>query len=177
MSFFLAVDLGDDARAEAGALIATLGATHEAKWQRAEKLHVTLAFLGQPDEPRLAALHPRVVEAAARHAPFALHLAGAGRFVTRRAPTVLWLGVGGALGALGALQRELAEITGTLAEHPWVPHVTLARGKRPEVFDGVEAQLAGFRSAAFAVRAVTLFESSHHQYLPRWSAPLQGDEP
>ncbi len=172
MSFFFAVDPDDAVRARLGEVLAACRAEVDAKWQLASKLHLTLVFLGEPKAERLATLEALVTPVAARHAPFQLALAGAGQFTTARAPSVLWLGVEGALTALRALQAELAQALATDLERPYVPHLTLARSKHPGAFDGLVARLQAQRTPAFEVQRLTLYESTHHEFRARFSVPL-----
>jgi 2'-5' RNA ligase len=97
----------------------------------AANLHITLKFLGdQPDE-RLAEVGPALAEAAAALPPFALALSGIGGFPGMERPRILWVGVAdGALAARGLQERVEAAL-----EHrgfardarPWHPHVTIGR--------------------------------------------------
>lgn len=165
----MAVDPPDAVRAQVAALISRERETHPAKWQRDDKLHVTLVFLGEPSADARAALVPTVRDWAAAQRPFSLQLAGAGTFETARAPTVLWLGVGGDVDALRAAQASLAQRCGQAEARPYVPHLTLARAQVVGVLEPLAARLTGFTSAPFAVDRVTLYESSHHQYRPVFS--------
>ncbi|MFZ5446808.1 MAG: RNA 2',3'-cyclic phosphodiesterase [Myxococcota bacterium] len=163
MSVFLAIDLSAEVREQLAGLIETHRASREAKWLRPDKLHLTLVFLGNPKPPRIDELRPLIDRLALGRAPFSLRLRGAGVFVTRRAPSVLWLGVEGDVATLRALQAEAAA---TLGDEPreYAPHVTLGRAHEDGGFDGIRDALAHFESAPFAVRHLTLYESTHHQY-------------
>src|SRR5215210_7270469 len=101
MRIFCAVDLPDDVRAQAAAHIARLreAATNAAaspskiSWERAEKLHLTLKFLGELEPGRIEALKRAAQRATERVEKFALTLAEAGAFPPRGNPRVLWLGL------------------------------------------------------------------------------------
>lgn len=175
MSVFLAVDLDDGVRAQVAALIERQRQTLDAKWLRADKLHVTLVFLGNATLEHVATFTPLLDALAAQHRPFELSLAGAGTFGTARAPSVVWLGVQGALGELAALQADAAKVL--LAqplpgvkveerERHFTPHVTLARSKRETAFVELTRALADFTTPAFLVDHLTLYESSHEVYRP-----------
>jgi 2'-5' RNA ligase len=174
MSFFLAVDVDEAVRAQVAALIEAHRGATPASWLTPEKVHVTLLFLGEREPEGLEAT---VRAVASRFAPFSLGLADAGLFETARAPSVLWLGVTGQLEALSELRAAVVEVAGAQAppaerERPYLPHLTLARGKRPGHFDAVMPVLRGFSAGPFVVRHVTLYESSHRVYTARWRAPL-----
>ena len=163
MSVFVAVELSHVVR-EAVERVIDGHRAITAKWQRGEKLHLTLVFLGNPTAEQVSSFTPRIDELASRHAPFSLQVEGAGRFETMRAPTVLWLGVGGALEPLRQLQAALATALGVVATQPYVPHITLARAQDAHAFDAAMPALEQVKSESFLVEHVTLFESTHHQY-------------
>lgn len=161
MSVFLALDLDDAVRGEVMSLTSVQRTTVQAKWVSAEKLHLTLVFLGNPDVAQVKAkldVHgaPRSLQ---------LHLAGAGTFQTARAPSVLWLDVAGELGRLHELQRTLRERLGVEERQPYRPHVTLARAhSSPTALDPLAEAFSRFSSSPFEVTHLTLYESTHHAF-------------
>jgi RNA 2',3'-cyclic 3'-phosphodiesterase len=175
VTVFLAIDLDDAVRARAASVIDAARTTVDARWVRADKLHLTLVFLGNPTLAQVGSLTQATDEVARRHRLFTLALSGVGTFGTARAPSVLWLGVGGDLEALRALQSHartallLADLPGVQPierERPYAPHVTLARSKDGHPFGDLEASLAGFESPAFSVDHLTLYESTASEYRP-----------
>ncbi|MBL8936542.1 MAG: RNA 2',3'-cyclic phosphodiesterase, partial [Archangium sp.] len=153
MSVFLAVDLDDVVRAKVVALIEQQRQALDAKWLRADKLHLTLVFLGNATTEHVGQFKPVIDALARRHRPFELSLAGAGTFGTARAPSVSWLGVQGAVAELAALQADAAAVLLTqplpglkpeAPERRFTPHVTLARSKREAAFVELTKLLAGF---------------------------------
>jgi 2'-5' RNA ligase len=157
-------------RAEIAALIEARAKVTEAKWLPPYKLHLTLQYLGHPTPETLTALEPRLTALAKGRAPFSLALRGAGTFETRRAPAVLWLGVEGQLEALQGLQREVAQACAVTQEHPFVPHLTLARGRAPQALAAVAKDLEHFRTQSFTVSGLTLYESRDHVFRVAFSA-------
>jgi 2'-5' RNA ligase len=116
-----------------------------------EKLHLTLAFLGQQSVERiatLAALAPRVAFPA-----FTLALDEVGSF---RASGIAWLGAGTPAPGLLALQAELASALRKEAfpveERPYSPHLTLARRARKPASRRLAAPIA-WRVSSFALVA------------------------
>ncbi|MDP9445371.1 MAG: RNA 2',3'-cyclic phosphodiesterase, partial [Actinomycetota bacterium] len=93
---FVAAELPDPVRASLAAAVAPL---HERlpgwRWGRAEQWHLTLAFLGEVDESRMAGLERRLSRAAGRHGGLEIVLAGFGAFASARRAQVLWAGVDG----------------------------------------------------------------------------------
>ncbi len=182
MSVFLAVDLDEPVRALASGVIERFRPTIDAKWVRADKLHLTLVFLGNPGAAHVASFKPLVDEVASRHASFSLELGGVGTFGTARAPSVLWLGVTGALESLRSLQADAQRslVTGDLPglkpeEHGrvYAPHVTLARSKEESAFAVATRELAPFASPPFLVGHVTLYVSRSDQYQALHRSPLK----
>jgi 2'-5' RNA ligase len=66
------------------------------RWTDPSRWHVTVAFLGEVDQPRLDRLATAVAAAAGAGRPVWLRLHGAGTFPPRGLPRVLWAGVAGA---------------------------------------------------------------------------------
>jgi 2'-5' RNA ligase len=106
-----------------------------ATWVPPERLHLTLAFLGEVGERDAARAERRMARAARAAAPFALRVEGGGAFPRADRPRVLWAGVTGDVGALGSLAVAVG------AEAPYVPHVTVAR-VRARGYDGTAAVAA-----------------------------------
>ena len=133
---FLAIELGDEARATLTRYTQRLAQALPAiRWTPADKLHLTLTFLGELDADQLTNASEAASVIAAETSPFTLALARSGYFGPAYAPRVLWIGVGGDLRALTALQRRLtrALMARNLPhdDKPFAPHLTLARIKRP----------------------------------------------
>jgi 2'-5' RNA ligase len=131
---FLAVALSDAAREALRREIPSLAlALPSVRWINVASLHLTLAFLGDLGDERLAAAHEATQAAAHQGTPFALTLDQLGTFGQPHAPRVIWAGVGGEVAALRRIQSMLA---GELdrrgfppQEHLFSPHLTLARIK------------------------------------------------
>ena len=104
-------------------------------WVDPAGIHLTLAFLGELDDPALAKASVAAAYAAAQSNPFSYRLSGLGTFGPARYPRVLWMGVSESSGMLDVVQRALSlalEREGFAAEkRPFSPHLTLARIKTP----------------------------------------------
>ncbi len=172
MSFFLAIDLDERVREEVWRATEPHRA-RPAKWLRREKLHLTLLFFAEPSLELRATLEGQLRALVQSVAPFTLNLEGAGEFETARAPTVLWLGVGGQREPLLALQRTLSTALGVDLDRPYVPHLTLARAKAGVLSETVTA-LSGFRSSPFVVTHLTFYESTHQHYTAQFQVALGG---
>ncbi|CDM64115.1 RNA 2',3'-cyclic phosphodiesterase [Pyrinomonas methylaliphatogenes] len=135
---FCAIALPDATRARLAERIGRLRASPQgfaARWERSEKLHLTLKFLGEIEASRLDALRSAAERAAMSVAPFELTLAGPGVFPPRGAARVLWLGLGDPSGRLAHLQASLEDECHKVGfpreARPFRPHITLARLRNP----------------------------------------------
>ena len=135
MRLFLALELPSAATEEIAAAAAPLREAEPGlAWVPVHKLHLTLKFLGDGDDLRVAALGAAMDRVARRHRPFEMTVAGAGAFPNFRRPRVVWMGVDGE-SRLELLHHDVeiaAEQAGyELEGRPFRPHVTLARVRDP----------------------------------------------
>ncbi len=118
------------------------------KWVERENLHLTLKFLGDLDEDRVASLGDRLTAEAARWKKMALVYAGIGTFPERGAPRVVWAGATGDLsrlaGLAAAVERHAEEAGVPPERHPFVAHLTIGRVKSDRnarrLLSAIEAQ-------------------------------------
>lgn len=166
MRCFLAVDLPMALRrAVHGRARALLGADPGIRWQRAETLHLTLRFLGEIAPDVVSTLEERLAPLARSTPAFELAVDGLGLFGTPRRPRVLWLGVKGDLPALVRLAEGVEGMVRACglppADHPFRPHLTLARLRRGATAAGPIAKMTE-DWPPFAVAGMTLYASSLH---------------
>ena len=157
---FIAIDLPAAVKDRLGALCSSLPG---AKWVKREQMHLTLRFIGEVDESGFEAIKTALI--GVQSPPFAMHLEGVGQFPPKGKPRVLWVGVN-APPILIDLQRNITASLDTLdlppQDHPFSPHITLARFKTPPAPEGIRpffAQHAAFKTEAFAVTSFILFSS------------------
>src|SRR5579859_595523 len=111
------------------------------RWVDAASIHLTLAFLGELDDDRLA-LAMEATRAATHDFPvFDYRLTTPGIFGTPQQPRVIWMGVedrplaqlhGSPMQRLHQiLNRELERRGFETEKRPFSPHLTLARVKQP----------------------------------------------
>lgn len=164
-------------------LTAAMAGVEDARWQRDDQLHLTLAYLGEMDRHRAndVAQMLKVVRAM----PIALALGAFGTFDAKRLGRVasLWIGVqaSDALAGLASKVRRVAKGAGIEPDmRKFVPHITVARfparGVMPEA-------LARFLQAtpapcgAWIADEMLLFESTLVQggahYVPVERYPLR----
>ena len=127
---FVAVVLDEGVRSAVAATIERLRPLGSAvAWVPPRNLHVTLHFLGDQSEERLA--EAALADAAAGSAPLDVTFHGIGAFPGLERPRILWVGL--AHGAL-EVRRLQARVTDALAvrgfgkeERAWHPHLTIGR--------------------------------------------------
>jgi 2'-5' RNA ligase len=163
---FVAVPLPAELQARILAAAGTLAARlPDVKWSRkVENLHVTIKFLGQVAEERLAALGAALDPALRALAPFSIDVRGLGAFPSEREARVVWAGIDDATHGLAAVARvvetESARLGFARDERTFRAHVTVGRSKGR----GVDARraLAGLAGHAFGsatVGEVHIYES------------------
>jgi 2'-5' RNA ligase len=107
---FCAVELPDELRARVAERARRLRAEFpevRASWERPEKLHITLKFLGDVEPARVEALSGAAERAVVNLEPFELTVGGPGSFPPHGPPRVLWLAIVDASGGLAFMQRAL----------------------------------------------------------------------
>jgi 2'-5' RNA ligase len=126
---FFAVWPDGAAAAALARLAADVAQVAEGRAVPSEKIHLTLAFLGETDAGRMEAA--AVAARGLRFAPFHIVLDRVGSF---RAARVAWAGSREMPRELAQLQAalaaRLAEAGFALEARPFAPHATLARGAR-----------------------------------------------
>jgi 2'-5' RNA ligase len=160
MRLFVAVTPPPEVSDELSSATAVVRSAHpELRWTRPDQWHLTLAFLGEVDDPTRADLSVRLGRAAARHPPARLALHGAGRFGDH----VLWTRVEGdvvALCGLAASVRAAARRARIVVEdRPYRPHLTLARGREHADLRPVVDALAGFAGRTWTADELHLVRS------------------
>jgi 2'-5' RNA ligase len=139
---FIALEMVESLQRFLGDLIAY--ASHELpaqRWVDPAGIHLTLAFLGELDDERLAAAMEATLVAAQDIPAFTYRLKGLGVFGSPQQPRVIWMGVedqpspyvqGPPLQlAHRVLNRELERRQFEIEKRPFSPHLTLARIKQP----------------------------------------------
>jgi 2'-5' RNA ligase len=167
---FVAVDLDEPTRAAVAEivtrLVRRLGDDREAgriAWVRPEHLHLTLRFLGDVEEARVAAVQQAIVTPLTV-VEFSLSFEGLGMFPPAGRPRVVWLGVKDGRAELESLCREVERrlhSSGGLPEpRPFQPHLTLGRFRNATRRPDIEAIRVGSGSVGpCRVDRVTLYES------------------
>jgi 2'-5' RNA ligase len=168
MRLFVAINLPGDVRAALFDCAAPLRAEFASRvaWTPAEKLHVTVQFIGPRPREDAVAIETALRQALAGASVTRIDVAGAGVFPSAARPRVLWFGVApnSALDALYHLVAGATSVLGVEAEaRPFHPHVTLGRVRSGRSIDGARFVAMAARAecvASVAVRSIDLMESA-----------------
>jgi len=107
-------------------------ASFDARYEAADKLHVTLAFLGRVEPAQLPEVEAILDEAAGKQPPFELMFDKLGAFPHERRPRVIFVGSRAQRAPFRALATRLRERYAALGfsfDDDAVAHVTIARVK------------------------------------------------
>ncbi len=165
---FTAIDISDGARRQVSDYLADLRAEFpnvRVGWDKPEKLHLTLKFLGDIDEPKLHNLTDAVNEAAKQISDFKLKISKTGAFPSKKNARVLWLGVEDEKESLQKLNQILeaeCESKGFAREkRNFKAHLTIARLREPQnLKELIERHLQkDFESREFSVSEVVIYQS------------------
>jgi len=178
LRLFAGIEIDDAVRTLAADAIAKLQTSAlPARFERPEKMHVTLAFLGRTPPEKLRAVEEALANAAAAEGRFSLMFDRVGAFPNERRPRVLWLGCSRVDENFGACARRVRSAFATLGydfDAEAVAHVTLCRA-RPPLRGTPQLQIE--QGVRLDVEHLTLFESIPEgrttRYETRARAPLR----
>ncbi len=138
---------------------------HSTRLTRRENWHITVVFLGDVAQAKIARAEAVVRDAAAKASPITLRLGGGGTFGGRRDP-ILWTGVGGDVDRLRhlarTLQRALRRARLPRDERPPRPHLTISRPGVRVSADDVAADVAtldSYRGPEWTATGLALMRS------------------
>lgn len=130
MRIFIALDIDDGIRERIQRFVEGVsGFASEARWVRPESMHVTLKFIGE--KPAEAVEEIKRALSAVRSESFEISFRGYGFFPTAKSARVFWVGIesGPHLAKLATVVDQATAALGIpKEEHPYSPHLTLARG-------------------------------------------------
>lgn len=151
---FVAIELPEALRTSLDHAIGPLRAAEQAlTWVPADKLHLTMKFLGDAGEEDAARLATAAASVAERHAAFEMTLGGVGAFPNLRRPRVVWMAVEPDA-RLELLHHDLeiacADAGYEVEGRPFRPHITLGRVDEPLPVEQARALARAARRVAFA---------------------------
>jgi len=165
---FIALDISDKAREKIARFAGELRTEFpdiRVGWEKPEKIHLTLKFLGDTDEERRAKVKGALQKSAEMTTPFSLTVENTGCFPTPRKARILWLGLTDETGGLqkiqGRLEEELEFLGFERDDREFKPHLTVARLREPQKAGRlVEAFLRKqFEPVSFEVSEIVIYES------------------
>ena len=140
MRLFIAIEIPPIVRrALAGLLMEFRAIAPQAKWVRAENMHITLKFLGETESSKLAAVR-ETLSAIHSSQAVTLRFLGLGFFPNENRAKVFWAGIESSanLPAIAVeIDQSMHRLGFPLENRPFTPHLTLARFEPP----GIPAKL------------------------------------
>ena len=170
MRLFVAVELDEEvvaAAADAGRQLQRRVEEHvRASWIREENMHLTVRFIGEVAEDRVAAV-TEALTPPLPVPPFDLTLGECGAFPSPSRPRVFWIGLSRGSDELRQvhddLNRRLRPLGFEPEDRPFSAHLTLARVKemRPQSRNVLREAIESIhpRPASCRIDAATLFQS------------------
>jgi 2'-5' RNA ligase len=134
---FIAIELDQELRENLGRLQTRLRdqlSPRSVRWVRPDGIHLTLKFLGDTPQEKLAEIQAALGQAATEVGPFTFSVGGLGCFPNPRQPRVVWVGLQEPSGELARLQKAVEAYVAPLGfpteKRAFSPHLTLGRVQR-----------------------------------------------
>lgn len=132
MRLFVALEIPEETREALAAVIAQLERAYpSARWVPPKAMHVTLKFIGNTSEEKLAAIRDELSKVRSTE-PVEIRFRGLGFFPNEKRPRVFWCGAEASPNA-AALAADMDRALGPLGikseARAFTPHLTLARFK------------------------------------------------
>jgi RNA 2',3'-cyclic 3'-phosphodiesterase len=144
MRLFVALEIPSTVRENLAALLNSLRAVSpQTRWVRPENLHVTLKFIGEVAEAKLAAIRGALARVCSER-PITLDFRGLGFFPNEKHPRVFWAGIEASpnLKTLAAdIDRTTEKLGVAVEKRPFSPHLTLARFEPPRLPEKLRAAI------------------------------------
>jgi len=165
---FVAIDISDEARIKVADYIEGLRGEFSnlrVGWERAEKLHLTVKFLGDIDSHELQNLTEAVEKTAQQFSNFKLRISQTGVFPSKRNARILWLGVEvehESLQKINDILEAECEQKGFVKEgRKFKGHLTIGRLREPNKSkELIDRHLnKTFAAVEFEVSEIVIYES------------------
>jgi 2'-5' RNA ligase len=128
------------------------------RWVPPGNLHLTLKFLGEITEERVARVADAAREVAGRSRPFSITLGGLGAFPSPKKPQIVWIGVAQGAERLIELARDLdvtlRRVKFPRDDRPFRPHLTIARAAHARPVPDLSGLLGGMRGVVVGTQSV-----------------------
>jgi 2'-5' RNA ligase len=164
MRVFVAADVPPEIRTALSEVQRTLRRfSRSARWVAADSIHITLKFIGEAADDRVADIDTALRGLA--WTPFEASVRGIGFFPSGRSPRVCWAGLDAApIAALAAEIDARLEAAGFENEkRPFRPHLTLARSRNQAIEEAVVTAASQYSRrdfGSFIVDRIFLFQST-----------------
>lgn len=165
---FIAADISNDAKMNVAEYIENLRrdfANLKVGWERSEKLHITLKFLGDVENKKITELIEVIENIAVGFSKFPISIKQNGVFPSPKKARILWLGLEDKKGSLrklnDSLETECEKIGFSKEKRNFSPHLTIARLREPHRSnDLVKRHLeTKFEPVGFEVSEIVFYES------------------
>ena len=186
---FLAFELPVDIKKTVVRALGEIGHSGlDARWVKAENIHLTVVFLGNIKTEDIEGIKEEVRNVCPEYGSFDIALKGVGCFPNKRRPRVLWLGLDGDIERMshfrGDLQRVLKGFGIKEEKRPFRPHLTLGRFRSTRKIgsrlEEILLKYAALESPAETLSELYLFKSDLKPggtvYTKLESWPLSGDK-
>jgi len=183
MRVFLAIEIPENLKGRLATVQNKLAPSiRGVRWEKTEKFHITLIFLGEVAEERISDLEEAVRHGVRGIEPFKISLSGLGCFPNERRPRVIWVGIEGEVETLIQLEKQLeaalTKFNFEFDQKKFHPHVTLGRVKGPtSIAEGWSPFAKATEDSKFEVREVTIMKSTLRPtgsvYIPLSRIPLE----
>ena len=164
MRMFIAVEIPEDIRRSLGEYANILKRlVPNVKWVSAENMHLTMKFLGEVDEKRIAEITEFSKLALKGFGSFTVEFSHLGFFPNARSPRVIWIGTSGAVDRLLELYQDLEESLEKIGfdreAKMFSPHLTIGRAKHQAQIV-VPSCIPEFEEVSFEVKGISLIKST-----------------
>jgi len=165
---FVAIDISDESRIKVANYIEDLCGEFSnlrVGWEKVEKLHLTVKFLGDVNPNELQNLTEAVEKTARQFSDFNLQISRTGAFPSLRAARILWLGIDDEHGNLqkvnDVLETECEQKGFVKESRKFKAHLTIGRLREPnkskELIDKYLNKT--FAAVKFEVSEIVIYES------------------
>ncbi len=161
MRLFVALEIPSTVRENLAELLKSLRSmSPQTRWVRPENLHVTLNFLGEVPETKLAPIRSALAGARSDQ-PVTLDFRGLGFFPNEKHPRVFWAGIEASANSK-TLAADIDKATEKLGipreKRPFSPHLTLARFEPPRLPEKLRAAIQGNAARDFGSLCTNQFQ-------------------
>lgn len=171
MRTFIAIELPQEIRDFLGRIqeqLKTSGA--DVKWVNPENIHLTLKFLGEIDEKKMAKISEILNDIAENKNSFQIRISSLGAFPNMDFPRVIWVGIGQGDAETKAIAKELEEKIVRLGipkeDRPFSSHITIGRTRSTLNREKLVRSLVSMEdkvekeNLTFSATKITLFKST-----------------